>query len=104
MSSAVNQQMRDIGVRLALGASPRDVRFWVLGDAMRIIGVGAAAGGVGALLATRLLASQLFDVSPLDPAALGTAVVLLVLIGIGAAYAPARRAARIDPVDALRSE
>jgi putative ABC transport system permease protein len=104
MSSAVREQTRDIGVRLALGASPRDVRGWILGDAMRIVGVGAATGIVGALATTRVLTSQLFDVSPLDPVSLSAAAVLLILIGAAAAYLPARRAARIDPVDALRSE
>jgi putative ABC transport system permease protein len=104
MATAVRQQTRDIGVRVALGASARDVRRLILGEAMWVIGVGAAAGLLIAVVATRLLASQLFGVSPSDPRSLLGAGALLVLAGIAAAYLPARRAARIDPVDALRAE
>lgn len=104
MASAVRQQTRDIGVRVALGATPHDVRRLVLGDAMRVVGAGAVTGVVGAVVAGRLLASQLFGVSPIDPASIGAAAAALVAIGVAAAYVPARRAARIDPVEALRSE
>jgi len=62
------------------------------------------AGLVGSALGGRLLAAQLFEVSPLDPAALAGAAVILVAIGIGAAFVPARRATRVDPVTALRAE
>ena len=104
MASAVRQQTRDIGVRVALGATSRDVQRLVLGDAMQVVGAGAVTGVVGAVVVGRLLASQLFGVSPIDPASIGAAAAVLVAIGVGAAYAPARRAARIDPVEALRSE
>jgi putative ABC transport system permease protein len=104
MATAVRQQTRDIGVRVALGATPRDVRRLILGEAMWVVGVGAAAGLVIAAGTSRLLASQLFGVSPGDPRSLIGACLLLVLTGAAAAYLPARRAARIDPVDALRSE
>ncbi len=104
MTTAVRQQTRDIGVRVALGATSHDVRRLILGEAVWVVGIGAAAGLVVALAATRLLASQLFGVRPSDPRSLLGACVLLVATGIAAAYLPARRAARIDPVDALRAE
>jgi len=104
MASTVRQQTRDIGIRVALGATPLAVRRLVLGDAMRVVGAGAVTGVAGAVVAGRLLASQLFGVSPADPASIAAAAAALMAIGVGAAYVPARRAARIDPVEALRSE
>ena len=104
MTSAVRQQTRDIGVRVALGATPRDVRGLILGDAMRVVGAGALTGVVGAVVAGRLLASQLFGVSPIDPLSIGGAAAALLAIGLVAAYVPARRAARIDPVESLRAD
>ena len=104
MSSAVRQQTREIGVRIALGATPRDVRRLVLAEAVSMVGLGAVVGLAGATVAGRLLASQLFGVSPLDPISLAGAVALLVAIGLIASHLPARRASRIDPVDALRAE
>jgi putative ABC transport system permease protein len=104
MSSAVRLQTRDIGVRVALGATPRDVRRLVLGDAIQVVAAGALTGVVGAVVAGRLLASQLFGVSPIDPVSIGAAAAALLAIGVCAAYVPARRATRIDPVEALRAE
>lgn len=104
VASTVRQQTRDIGVRVALGASPRDVRHLVLGDAIHVVGAGTVIGLAGALVAGRLLASQLFGVSPIDPISLAAATGTLIVIGICAAYEPARRATQIDPVQALRSE
>jgi putative ABC transport system permease protein len=104
MATAVRQQTRDIGVRVALGATAGDVRRLILGEAMWVVGIGAVVGLVIAVAATRLLASQLFDVSPSDPRSLLGACALLVLTGVAAAYVPARRAARIDPIAALRTE
>ncbi|HKW50054.1 MAG TPA: ABC transporter permease [Gemmatimonadaceae bacterium] len=104
MSSAVRQQTRDIGVRIALGATPGNVYQLILGEAAWVIGVGAVVGLVGAMLGGRVLAAQLFEVSPLDPVSLGGAAVLLLAIGVGAAMFPARRATRVDPAIALRSD
>lgn len=104
MSSAVTQQTRDIGVRVALGATARDVYRLILNEALWVTGAGTAAGLIGAAFGGRLLARQLFEVSPLDPLALGSAAVLLLSIGITAAVVPARRATRVDPVSALRAE
>lgn len=103
MASAVSRQTRDIGVRIALGATPRDVRRLVLGEAIGVVGIGALIGIVGAMVAGKLLTSQLFGVSPLDPASLAAASALLLVIGVCAAFVPARRAVRIDPMQALRA-
>jgi len=104
MSSAVRQQTREIGIRVALGATPGRVRRLVLGDAAMVLGAGALAGLAGALLSTRLLASQLFGISPTDPVSLAGACVLLIGVGLCAAYVPARWATKIDPARALRQE
>ncbi len=104
MSSGVRQQTRDIGVRVALGATPDDVRRLVLGQAGSVVVVGAAAGLAAALATSRLLGSLLYDVSPTDPVTLAGACLLLVVVALLAAYLPARRATRVDPVEALRAE
>jgi predicted permease len=104
MSATVRQQTRDIGVRIALGAAAGDVYRLVLVEAIGVIGVGAVVGLIGSALGGRLLAAQLFEVSSLDPLALGGAAVVLLAIGIGAAFVPARRATRVDPLTALRAD
>ena len=103
-AAAVRRQARDIGVRVALGATAGDVRRLVLGEAVSILSIGAVGGLVVAVFGARVLASQLFGVSAVDPTSLGAAVGSLLVIGVCAAYLPARRAVRIDPVQALRSE
>jgi putative ABC transport system permease protein len=104
MATAVRQQTRDIGVRVALGATARDVRRLVLREALWVIIAGAIAGLMIAFAATRLLASQLFGVGAGDPRSLLGACVVLIATGFIAAYLPARRAGRIDPMEALRAE
>ena len=104
LSSVVRQQTRDIGVRVALGATPGHIRRLVLGDALRVVCAGAVIGVAGSLIAGHILRSQLFAVSAFDPMALGAAAGLLVLIGTVAAYVPAHRAMRVDPVQVLRSD
>jgi putative ABC transport system permease protein len=104
LSSVVRQQTRDIGVRVALGATPGHIRQLVLGDALRVVCAGAVIGVAGALMAGRIVKSQLFGIGAIDPMTLAAAAGLLVLIGAVAAYLPARRATRIDPVQALRSD
>lgn len=104
MSSAVGQQTRDIGVRVALGAAPRDVYRLVMSEALWVIGAGAGIGLLGSAVGGRFLAAQLFDISSVDPLALGGASVLLLAIGMTAALLPARRATRVDPVCVLRAE
>jgi putative ABC transport system permease protein len=104
MTALVRDQTREIGVRMALGATPAIVRGSVLRRATMVTCAGAAAGLGIALVSSRLLRSLLFDVSPTDPIALGGACLVLVVVGIIAASLPAWRATRIDPVRALRSE
>jgi putative ABC transport system permease protein len=104
VSSAVREQTREIGIRVALGATPALIRGSVLRRAFTLIGVGIAVGLAVALVTTRLLQSLLFQVSPADPITL--VIVCVVLLGVAgvAAYLPARRATRIDPIAALRAE
>ena len=104
MASLVRDQTREIGIRIALGASVGRVRAEVLGRAGVVAGVGAIAGLAGALATSRVLSALLFQVSPTDPASLGGACLVLLLVGGLAAYVPARRATRIDPVQALRAD
>jgi ABC-type antimicrobial peptide transport system permease subunit len=100
----VEQRTREIGVRMALGASPQNILRMVLGNIGRWAFIGSAAGLLGAWLCTRLLQSLLFEVRAHDPALFGLTLVLLMAIAFGAAWIPARRAARVDPMVALRYE
>ena len=95
---------REIGVRLALGARPADVRRMVVRRAVGDAAIGVAVGLTGAVALTRGLATLLFNVSPTDPAALGAASALLLLTAIVASWLPARRAAQLDPAIALRGD
>ncbi len=104
MATAVREQTREIGIRVALGATPSMVRDAVLRRALVVAGLGAAIGLVITLGATRLLRSLLFDVSPTDPLTLGLASLVLLFVAVAAALLPARRATRIDPAQALRAE
>ena len=101
---AVSQRTREIGVRVALGAEPMAVARLVLADSGRLVLAGAALGLVVAVAATRALASFLYQVRPTDPAALGGAILLLVVVALIATLVPVRRALRIDPIDALRTD
>ena len=104
MAAVVTAATREIGVRAALGASPERLRRDVLGQALGMAGAGATVGLVVALLGSRLLSSLLFEVSPEDPLSVLGALVVLLFVAIAAAYIPARRATRIDPASALRSD
>jgi predicted permease len=104
LASGVRRQTHEIGVRVALGATPHHIRRLVLAQLVGVVGIGLLAGLAGALAAARLLRSMLFDVSPVDPLTLVGTCVLLLAVATVAAYLPARRAARIDPVEALRAE
>jgi putative ABC transport system permease protein len=104
MASAVSHQTRELGVRLALGATPDRLRAMILGQALAVAGAGALVGLLGALAGSRLLTTMLFEVSPTDPVALLGACGLLLAVALLAAYMPARRATKVDPMVALRYE
>ena len=97
----VGQRRREIGVRLALGAKPSDVVRLVLGEGARVTAVGVVVGVGGALAMTRVLQALLYGVSTTDAATFAGAAVVVILVALGATYAPARRAARVDPKAAL---
>jgi putative ABC transport system permease protein len=104
MAFNVAGRSREIGMRIALGATSVGVMRLVISQAMRFALTGLGAGLVAALLLTRTLSSQLYEVHPGDPRTFAVVATLLALVTLVAAYLPARRAARIDPVDALRDE
>lgn len=104
ISFSVARRTREIGVRVAMGAREADVLRMVLRQGLGVTLVGVAVGGAIALLAARLLRGQLRGISAADPLAFAAAVVLLVGVGAFASLLPARRAARIDPMEALRQE
>ena len=100
----VTQRTREIGVRLALGAAPSSVRRLVVGHSLRLSLTGIGLGAVGAVLAGPTLQSQLFGVQPRDPITLAAVAATLLGIALLASYLPARRATRVDPLTALRTE
>jgi predicted permease len=102
LSLAVAWRTRDIGVRLALGASRRQATSWVLRDAARLVAIALVLGLGAAVAAGRFLAHDLYGVSPRDPLIFGAALVLLALTASLASWLPARRASRIDPLKAIR--
>ncbi len=104
MAYAVTQRTREIGIRLALGAEPRDVLSLVLRTAARLAGLGAVIGVAVALALTRLMATQLYGVQPSDPTTFVTVSLFLTGVVLVASYIPARRATKVDPVVALRYE
>ncbi|HEX7779812.1 MAG TPA: ADOP family duplicated permease, partial [Vicinamibacterales bacterium] len=104
IAAFVRQRDREIGIRIALGATGANVRNLVLTEAARLAGVGATAGLIGALATTRLVQGLLFEVDPLDAPTLAGAALLLVLASLVAAYVPMRRARRLDAAAMLRSQ
>jgi putative ABC transport system permease protein len=101
---SATRQTRDIGIRMALGARRADILRAVLGQGFRLILIGVVVGIAGAVALTRILASLLYDVTPTDPVTLALVSCILMSVALLASYLPARRAARIDPMAALRYE
>jgi hypothetical protein len=104
VSATVRERTRELGVRMALGASPARLRGEVLSRAVVMIGAGVAVGLVAVFTSFAALRSLLFEVRPADPAAIFSACALLFAVGVVAALVPARRAAHIDPAEALRAD
>jgi predicted permease len=104
MAYTVGQRSNEIGLRMALGASSNDVVRMVLGQGAMLAGIGMVLGLVGAVAATRLLESVLFEVKPFDPLTYAAVAALVVVIALAASYLPARRASQLDPLEALRQE
>jgi putative ABC transport system permease protein len=104
MSYSVSQRTREIGVRMALGATAESVFRMVIGQALRLVGAGVVSGLIAAALATRLLETLLFQTEPLDTATFAATSVVLIAVAAFASFVPARRGTRISPTEALRAE
>lgn len=104
ISYSVSQRTREFGVRLALGANRGAMLRLVLGQGVRLAAVGAVLGIVGAIAVLRVMRSMLFNVSSSDPMTLGGVILMICAIAVVTAYAPARRAMRVDPMLSLREE
>jgi putative ABC transport system permease protein len=104
LSHAVTQRTREIGVRVAIGADPRRVRWLVVRQGLRAVLIGVALGLTAAWMSARVLSSLLFDISPRDVVTFVAAAGVTLVVALAASYLPARRASRLDPTSALRSE
>ena len=100
----MSQRTAEIGIRLALGASPAEVSALVLRQGLLIVGAGVAIGVAAAAATTRFMASLLFEISARDPATFAAAATVLLGVSAAATYLPARRAAAIDPAQSLRRQ
>jgi putative ABC transport system permease protein len=104
LSYFVNQKMREIGVRMALGARPASIFLMVIGDGIKLALIGVCIGIAGALTVTRFLSGLLYRVAPADPFTFVSVILLLLGVALIACYIPARRATKVDPMVALRHE
>jgi ABC-type antimicrobial peptide transport system permease subunit len=104
LAYATSRRLREIGVRLALGAPPRTVFGLVAAPSLKATALGILLGAIGAALLTRYLQSLLFQVSPLDPWTFAAVGLLLMLVAMAASYIPARHARKVDPKIALQAE
>jgi ABC-type antimicrobial peptide transport system permease subunit len=104
LAYSISRRVRELGLRLAMGARPSDLVALVSREGMGMVGVGLALGAVGALAAGWLVRGQLFGVSPLDVPTLAATVVLILTLSLAGCLVPAGRAARLDPLVALREE
>jgi ABC-type antimicrobial peptide transport system permease subunit len=99
----VSQRRREIGVRLALGAQPKQILHQFLGLGIRLLAVGLPLGLVGAWFASRLMAGLLFGVGPMNPVVIGGAAMMLGSVAMLACWLPSRRASQVAPVEALKA-
>ena len=104
MSFAVSKRTRELGIRLALGAQRGEILGLVLKEGMMLVGIGIALGLTTASLVTRLLASVLYGISAMDAFTFTGIPLILTMVALAACYMPARRAMKVDPILALRSE
>jgi ABC-type antimicrobial peptide transport system permease subunit len=104
LSYVVSERRREIGVRLALGAQVGAVRRMVVAQGARVVGAGVVIGLAVAAASTQAMGSLLFGVEPLDAVTVLATVALMVVIGWGATYLPARRASSVDPIESLRGD
>lgn len=104
ISYSVNQRTQEIGIRMALGASARDVQARVVGQTLRLVAIGLVIGTAASSLLARGASGLLFGVTAVDPQTFVGTVAVLAIVALVAGYLPARRASRIDPMMALRTE
>ena len=104
LAYSVTQRTREIGIRIAVGSGAREVFNLVVGQGLKVVGVGLVVGGLGSFGLTRLIQNLLFGVQPSDPTVMASVAGLLAVTGLVACVLPARRATRIDPVVALSGE
>jgi putative ABC transport system permease protein len=104
ISYTVSQQSHEIGIRMALGATPRNVRGQVIMAGLKFILIGVAVGLALTVAVGRILASEIWGISAHDPLTLAAVIALLTMIGVMACYIPSRRATQVDPLIALRYE
>jgi putative ABC transport system permease protein len=104
MTYTVTQRTREIGIRIALGAKRKHVFKLVMGEGALLVFIGTALGLTAAAASSRLLSSLLYGVSPTDPQLYAVLSLFLTTIALAACYLPARRATRVDPIQALRAE
>jgi putative ABC transport system permease protein len=104
MAQSVTQRVQEIGVRMALGARPKDILSMILGQGTWLTVIGVIAGLTGAMIVSRFLRALLFGVQPIDPITYVAVTLVLIVVALFASYIPARRAAKVDPMVALRYE
>jgi ABC-type antimicrobial peptide transport system permease subunit len=104
LTLSIAQRTRELGIRLALGAQPRELATGVVRQALGLCALGVAAGAVLALALARFVSGLLYGVSPGDPLTIGSTAAALMVVALVASAIPALRAAKTDPVDALRAE
>jgi ABC-type antimicrobial peptide transport system permease subunit len=104
MTYNVARRTHEIGVRMALGAQNKEVQWMILRESLLLLGIGVLLGVPATMAATRLVGAQLFGLTPSDPPTFVAAILAISIVALLAAYFPARRATRVDPMVALRDE